>query len=229
MPYVTRRLAALAAAVLVVAGCASPYPPAVAPVASVAAPRLEDGERWVYEQINPYNDLRVRALTDTVEKGPHGYRVVRRSDRPGDPLEVKILSRPWSLAAETSAAALQEYDPPLTVIPFPIAPGTHWLETLRSVNERGEVRRQQTWGRALDWERVTTPAGEFVALRIERARNLGDHNVFWDDTYTFETLWYAPAVKRWVRREWRSRRQELGLDPRVAIDARMWQLLSYRK
>lgn len=228
MPGVIRRLAALAAAVLV-AGCAPPYPPAVAPVASVAAPQLEDGERWVYEQINPYNGLRVRALTDTVEKGPHGDRIVRRSDRPGDPLEVKFLSQPWSLAAETSGAALQEYDPPLTLIPFPIAPGTHWMETLRSVDRHGEVRWQQTWGRALDWERVTTPAGEFVALRIERNRNLGDRDVFWNDTYTHETLWYAPAVKRWVRREWRSRRAEAAFRPLVEIDARTWQLLRYRK
>jgi len=228
MPCVIRRLAALALAA-VLAGCATPFPPAPAPVASVAAPRLEGNERWVYEQINPYNGLHVRTLTDTVEAGPHGYSVVRRSNRPGDPIEVQQLSQPWNVAAQSTGAARRRYSPPLTVIPFPIAPGSHWSETLTSVDKDGEIRRQQTWGRALDWERVTTPAGEFVALRIERDSNLGDNDVFWHDTYTHETLWYAPAVKRWVRRDWRSRRQEIGMDPRIDIDAVIWQLVGYRQ
>jgi len=227
MPCVFRFAALALAAVL--AGCATPFPPAPPPVASVAPPRLEGNERWVYEQINSYNGLHVRTLTDTVEKGSHGYYLVRRSDRPGDPAEVQLLAQPWSVASQTTGTARQTYSPPLTVIPFPIAPGRHWMETLHSVTEHGEVRWQQTWGRALDWERVTTPAGEFVALRIERDRNLGDHDVFWHDTYTFETLWYAPAVKRRVRRDWRSRREEVAFRPLVEVDAIVWQLVSYRR
>ena len=223
-----RCLAAPALAAML-AGCATPYPPAPAPVASVAAPRLAGHERWVYEQINPYNGLHVRTLTDTVERGPDGLRIVRRSDRPGDPLEVQRISRPWRIAAESAGPARQRYAPPLTVIPFPLHPGSRWSETLTSVDGHGETRRRQTWGRALDWERVSTPAGEFVALRIERNSNLGDRDLHWDDTYTHETLWYAPAVGRWVRRDWRSRRQELALNPLVEVDARIWQLVGYRR
>ncbi len=219
----------LAPALLVlVAGCAS-YPTAPAPVASVSAPRLDGTERWVYEQINPYNNLRVRTLTDTVEAAAGGrYTLVRHSDRPGDPPELQSGPRPWSIAAERTGATQYGYSPALTVIPFPIAPGTHWLETLTATDWQGQTRRQQTWGRALGWERVSTPAGDFVALRIERNRNLGDRTNIWFETYTRETLWYAPAVKRWVRVEWRSRRQEMGRNPQVEHDAIVWQLTSYR-
>lgn len=215
------------ASLLMVAGCAS-YPPAPAPMASVPTPRLNGGETWVYEQINPYNGLHVRSLTDTIEAGPAGDTIMRRSDRPGDPVVTQIVPQPWSVSAERAGATGQRYSPALTVIPFPIAPGSHWLETLTSTDQHGESRRQQTWGRAFGWERVATPAGEFVALRIERDRNLGDRDNNWLDTYVHETLWYAPAVKRWVRVEWRSRRQEIGVNPRVEHDAIVWQLTSYR-
>lgn len=227
MPDVKRRILALAS-LLLVAGCAS-YPPAPAPMASVPAPQLNGGERWVYEQINPYNNLRVRTLADTVVAGPGGYTIVRRSDRPGDPVETQTLPQPWSVSAEHAGATGQRYPPALTVIPFPIAPGSHWLETLTATDEHGESRRQQTWGRALDWERVSTPAGEFVALRIERDRNLGDRDNTWFDTDVHETLWYAPGVRRWVRVDWRRRRQEMGVNPRVEHDAIVWQLISFRR
>jgi len=227
MLAVKPRTLALASLVLL-AGCAS-YPPAPAPLASVSAPGLDGSERWVYEQINPYNNLHVRTLTDTVEAGADGgYTVVRRSDRPGDPTETQTVPRPWSIAIERSGATEHRYSPPLTVIPFPIAPGADWVETLTATDRDGESRRQQTWGRALGWERVSTPAGEFVALRIERNRNLGDRDSIWFETYVRETLWYVPAVKRWVRREWRSRRQEKGRSPRVDHDAIVWQLIGYR-
>ncbi|HUJ88482.1 MAG TPA: hypothetical protein VLX30_16655 [Burkholderiales bacterium] len=226
MPASKRYLVTLASLALV-AGCAS-YPPAPAPMASVPAPRLYAGERWVYEQINPYNDLRVRTLTDTVETGSAGYTIVRRSDRPGDAPEVETLAAPWRVAEESTGSSWHSYSPPLTEIPFPIAPGTSWKETLVMTNTRGSNRWQQCWGRALRWERVSTPAGEFVALRIEFDRNLGDRTGDWDYTYTYETLWYAPAVKRWVRREWRKRRQELKVNPLVEVDAIVWQLTAYR-
>ena len=227
MPDVKRCILMLAS-LLLVAGCAS-YPRAPAPMASVPAPRLNSGERWVYEQINPYNNLRVRTLTDTIEAGPGGYTIVRRSDRPGDPVETQTVPRPWSVSAEQAGATGQRYSPALTVIPFPIAPGSHWLETLTATDEHGESRRQQTWGRALGWEHVTTPAGEFTALRIERNMDLGDSDHNWFSTEVRETLWYAPSVKRWVRRDWRMRRQEIGFQPRIEHDAIVWQLISYRQ
>lgn len=224
---VKRGILALALLAALVAGCAS-YPPVPAPVATVSAPRLGGGERWVYEQINPYNGLLVRTLTDTLEASGSGFSLVRRSDLPGDLPEVLSVPKPWEVASEREGTTQRSYAPALTVIPFPIAPGSSWLETLTATDAHGESRRQQTWGRALGWERVTTPAGEFVALRIERYRNLGDRDHNWFDTYVRETLWYAPAVKRWVRLDWRSTRQEIGMQPRIEHDAVVWQLKSFR-
>ena len=214
-----------AAFAFLLCACAS-YAPA--PMPSVPVPRLDGSERWVYEQINPYNGLRVRTLTDTLEASGDGFLVVRRSDRPRDPVQTRYVVSPWRIGWESEGVTRYHYSPPLTIIPFPIAPGSSWFERVDATDARGESRQQQTWGRALGWERIETPAGEFVALRIERNRNLFDRDNTWDDTYIRETLWYAPAVKRWVRLEWHKRRQELGLEPRGESDDVVWQLESVR-
>ena len=62
-------------------------------------------------------------------------------------------------------------------------------------------------GRAtvLGWEDVTVPAGSFHALKIQidvkAPRNL--HPVYTVDAR--KTLWYSPAVKRWVRLDYSER------------------------
>ncbi|MGH8705514.1 MAG: hypothetical protein ACREUO_08880, partial [Burkholderiales bacterium] len=75
----------LSAAAALLAACASPYPPAEPPVATVPVPQLSGGETWVYDEINPYNRLRTRTVTDTLHATHAGFALVRTSDREGDP------------------------------------------------------------------------------------------------------------------------------------------------
>jgi hypothetical protein len=61
------------------------------------------------------------------------------------------------------------------------------------------------WLDAVGWQRVRTPAGEFDALRVERRIAFAHSDPFRDRPTREETLWYAPAVNRWVLREWTGR------------------------
>ena len=197
----------------------------------VEAPLLHAGDTWEYVQVNGYNGLPVRTLTDTLRPAPGGFVIERQSDQPGDPLETETISGPWLETAEIAASQRRSFSAPLARIPFPIAPGQSWREQSTITDRYGVQFLWKTYGVARGWERVRTPAGEFVALRIERAMNLGDYDFGWSDTQVEETYWYAPAVKRWVRLEHRYERVELGAPPRSRrklSDWIVWELKAFR-
>src|SRR5258706_9599803 len=179
-------LTAFTAAALL-GGCASPYQGAEAPVAVVQAPQLQSGDTWVYVQINGYNRLPERTLTDTLLTTKDGFVVERRSDRAGDLFQTETIAAPWREIGETTGPSRRSFSAPLARIQFPIAPGQGWREQAMVTNEYGANNLWQTHGGALGWERVKTPAGEFVALRVERQMNLGDYDYTWSDTRVVET------------------------------------------
>ena len=199
-------------------------------MAVVPAPGLRSGDTWVYQQVNPYNGLVARTLTDTLKPAGAGFVVERQSDRTGDAMETETISAPWRELAETSGGARRTFSAPLARIPFPIAPGQVWREQATVTDAQGVSFLWKTHGGALGWETVKTPAGEFVALRVERQMNLGDYDYTWSDTQVIETYWYAPAVKRWVRLEHRYERVELfvGRVRRPNRDWIIWELKEFR-
>lgn len=222
---------ALLSALLMIGACAAPYQAVEAPVAVVAPPVLRSGDTWVYAQINAYNGLTERILTDRLVAAKEGFVIERRSDRPDEPLQAETISAPWRQLGETTAGQRRVFSVPLARIPFPIAPGQLWREQATITDAYGVKFLWRTNGRAVGWERVRTPAGEFVALRIERSMNLGDYDYGWSDTEVFETYWYAPEVKRWVRLEHQYARVELMVAPyhrRSLTDRIIWELREFR-
>ena len=223
--------ALLAGFALLIGACASPYPPAEPPVAVVQAPTLQAGDTWVYTQINPYNGLVARTLTDTLRPSGAGYVIERRSDQPGDPMHTETIVAPWREIGEAEGSMRRTFSAPLARIPFPIAPGQSWREQSNITDAHGVTYLWRSWGGARGWERIKTPAGEFVALRVERVMNLGDYDYAWSNAEVVETYWYAPAVKRWVRLEHRYERVELEVSPRIRrtlTDRIVWELREFR-
>jgi hypothetical protein len=214
----------LACAALLAAGCAS-QPAVQAPMESVPAPTLKSGESWVYAETNPYNHIRLRTVRFTLEARPQGFELVGRSDRPADPVMTETIARPWEIAADSDGAVRRTFDPPLATLRFPLAPGTSWKQAVHVTDERGRVLRWVALTRAMRWERVATPAGEFVALRVEREMNLGDVEPGWNSTQQSDIYWYVPEVGRWVRWEHRMERRERTRDPRVLKDWKLWELV----
>ncbi|HXZ92678.1 MAG TPA: hypothetical protein VEG36_07340 [Burkholderiales bacterium] len=214
----------LACAALVLGGCAS-QSAVQAPMESVPAPILKSGESWIYAETNPYNRTRLRTVRFTLEARPQGFELVGRSDRPADPVMTETIARPWEVAADSDGAVRRTFDPPLATLRFPLAAGTSWKQAVRVTDERGRVLRWSALTRAIRWERVATPAGEFVALRVEREINTGDVEPGWNSTQLSDVVWYVPEVGRWVRWEHRTERVERSREPRVQRDWRLWELV----
>lgn len=83
------------------------------------------------------------------------------------------------------------FNPNLGTFDFPLWPGKHWSKDWSLRTDEGEIGGT-TEGRALDWEKVTVPAGTLDALKlkIEYSTPLTD---------TRMTCWYAPEVKAFVK------------------------------
>jgi hypothetical protein len=225
-----RRLSLLFLATLLGA-CAAPYPSVDPPVPVVQAPQLQAGDTWVYVQVNGYNGLPVRTVTDTLKTAAGGFLIERHGDQPGDSVETETIAAPWLEIAESMRGATRTFNGPLARIRFPIAPGQSWREQSTMTDAYGVRFVWRTYGRAIGWERVQTPAGQFVALRIERHMNLGDYDYDWSDTQVVETYWYAPQVKRWVRLEHRYERYNIMDSPRARRTLKdwiVWELHEFR-
>lgn len=225
-----RRLV-LSSLILVLGACAAPIAFVEGPVALVPPPALQNGDTWVYAQINAYNGLTERILTDTLVAAKEGFVIERRSDRPGEAMQTEIIPAPWRHLSETIGSARRTLNAPLSRIPFPVSPGQSWREQATVTDQQGVNFLWRTSGRAVGWERVRTAAGEYVALRVERSMNLGDYDYGWSDTEVFETYWYAPEVKRWVRMEHQYVRVELMVAPykrRSLTDRIVWELREFR-
>ncbi|HQD84413.1 MAG TPA: hypothetical protein PK929_15265 [Quisquiliibacterium sp.] len=200
-PALPARRALLISGAALLAGCATPQFVAP-PAAPVPPPTVRVGDRWRYQVVDRYSGrvTGLRAMQVAALQPQLRVAVTDGNDRP---LAEETYARPWEVVQEPGYDLVQIFTQPIPVVPQPIAVGA-------SARISGAYRLpgqddQYFWSEWIDapgWERIRVPAGEFEALRIER-RIAFTHSDRWRlSAQRSETLWYAPAVNRWVRREW---------------------------
>lgn len=225
-PSRARRLF-LAAGAALAAGCAAPQ--YIAPPAGpVPPPRVRIGDRWRYQAVDHYSGKVVGLRAMQVAEIQPQLRI-RVTDGDGRTLAEETYARPWEVIQEPGYDTVQIFTQPIPIVPGPIEAGASARVSGRyRLPGRDEVYFWSEWIDALGWERVRVPAGEFDALRIER-RIAFDHSDRWRlYSQRWETLWYAPAVNRWVRREWQGTYQWQGdRRSRLREDWVVYELIDY--
>ena len=79
------------------------------------------------------------------------------------------------------------------------------------------------------WEKITVPAGEFVALRFQNLINYENSDPNIVDCIRKETVWFAPQIGRWVAREASGSYQIQGqFGVAILEGSYQWQLTSYK-
>ncbi|MGB8435807.1 MAG: hypothetical protein WCE38_16250 [Burkholderiales bacterium] len=201
--------------------------------ADVVAPVLQAGDTWTYRHIDGYNKLDVGTVSSVVEAaGPNEVRLATRSVNGLVNFE-STYAGPGQLASGTlSERAAGAMHPPLQLTRYPLREGERWVQNVvRDDVMSREKRETEMRVRVIGWETVKVPAGEFRALLIERAFELGDYDPFRGPTLRYEREWYAPEVKGPVKLEvfeeyFESRYSRLGL-PAPGTRA-TYELLSYK-
>ena len=100
---------------------------------------------------------------------------------------------------------------PLDRFRFPLASGETWNQWVDNVNETtkkaGQINRYVRVG---GWEKVSTPAGVFDAIRMRVMMRLDDEEFWRYPTTCNYLIWYAPAVGAPVREEKEAQYYEKG-------------------
>lgn len=236
-----RRLLAGAGALSAVAlaGCAAPAAES-SPRPPAPAPRLRVGDRWLYEKVNLYNRMRLgRTSAQVVETAPLLRIALAGVDTPAGTEE--IFSEPWRVIQEPGYDLVQVFETPQPLMPSRLEAGAreryagrYRVPSQAQVPE-GADREPDWWFYwsvavdALRWEDLDVPAGRFETLRILRRISFVHSDPFRMRSRREETLWYAPAVNRWVQREWTGYYQRAGSWPFMAMreDWTVSRLLEY--
>ncbi len=225
MAHVTRRFFLLSSAALSV-GCAirAPADATAPPAQNVRQP--VPGQSWRYAK----SDIFTRALVDeqvdrvatvnhTVEidssyqaptkaaKPGWGAALLQKytghqQDIPAGSLPSEIQD-PWGkVAVDPHWSQVQVYETPIPLWPTVLEPG--WVTRISTNYKTPAFQQALPWDqtmKALAWETVTVPAGQFKALRFTNLIKFKHSDFSRTDSVRRETIWFAPEVGRWVARE----------------------------
>jgi DUF3108-like len=185
------------ALVLLLAGSA----PGVAQPADAGAVRV--GDRWAYNVKDDLSgDLR-RTITVVVVEVNDREITTRVSSAGKDRPQTMVYDLDWG-RIDDGAWKLR---PSGIGVKQPLQVGKEWKSDANAINSQsGVVLRATGAAKVTGQERLTTPAGTFDTFKVDMTvRMINTKDQTRSETWTF-ALWYAPSVKRWVRRkaEWRS-------------------------
>lgn len=194
--------------------------------ASVAAPRLAEGDSWTYNAATEdRTGWHQRQVQSTVEHASAMSIAISNKEvgAPTPPREV-VFGPEWTRVRSVNGKETIVNRP----LAFPLAPGKGWaLDYTEDHPTRDRLKQEvKLQYSVVGWEDVTVPAGTFHALKIEAdgswtgvnaprvgavAATQADAAGATSVTQTlrsgpttvtgrmYKALWYAPAVKRWVK------------------------------
>lgn len=190
------------------------------------------GQQWVYQVRNVFNQEVVDIVTETVIATTPQIRIERFGQKSG-PLPDEI-QEPWGYVVQDPQwNPPQRFEKALPLWPEKRIPD--WSDFYRTRYQvPGFPNASYYWGlssKALGWERISVPAGQFNALKYHNENPYFESNdVFRVGNYREEDVWLAPEIGRWVVRRSLGRYITLGVSWSNAYwdDYFEWQLLSWK-
>jgi hypothetical protein len=161
-------------------------------------PDLHGGDRWSWQHTNGLVDERdYTTIEDVIDVTDSEIRTRERiKGKPGS--AVAVFTREWNPIDVVAA----RYDPLLRELSFPLSVGKKWDATAdKMLFSNGKHGKFQIEGRVVGMEKVTVPAGTFDAYKIELHLDATATDEDANIGNTVESIWYAPAVKRYVKLE----------------------------
>ncbi len=161
-------------------------------------PDVHVGDLWSWQHTNGLaGEKDYTTIEDVLEVSDSEIKTRERvKGRPSS--AVAAFTREWNPADVVVAC----YDPFLRELSFPLQIGKKWDASAdKMLFSNGKHGNFLLKGEVVALEKVTVPAGTFdaykITLHIDATVSDEDANI----GHTVETIWYAPAVKRYVKYE----------------------------
>jgi hypothetical protein len=195
----------------------------VANAQSAPGPAMKVGDRWVYNVKSGFG-LATTTYQETrevtaVAGGGFKVTVTGKTENGADFTRVEDFSGPGTLRSGALCAdEVYRYPTPLQRVAFPIAPGQRshkWVDVVSvPAGAKGQINYSVN---TRSWEKVTTPAGTFDAIRIDVLMTLDDSTPFRSGTNCNFTYWYSPAARGTVRERRSAQYVQITTDPQQSM------------
>ncbi|HZL00900.1 MAG TPA: hypothetical protein VFC47_13495 [Caulobacteraceae bacterium] len=203
----------------------APAPPCLAETSApgvVAQPEVVPGDEWVYRITTDRRGKFSEESADSVVKRVTATTLLLSTTQPGSdsPPRESLVGRDWDRFRNVNGADVVVNRP----LDFPLSVGKHW-DSAYSEDNPNAAHSREIWRvtyTVVGWETVDTPAGKFQTLKVEGegdwkaitrpgavAMSAAQPGAVMSGARTsaartvvgrlYRVLYYAPAVKRWVK------------------------------
>lgn len=162
------------------------------------APDVRVGDNWKFRTLDGFtNETQFESTQRVVEVNDREIAIELRNLNK-DKTVLRYFTREWNIVDSDDG----KYDPYYPEFKFPLAAGATWTEKYTYLPASGVASSGFVKATVSAQEKVTVPAGTFNAYRIDRDQEVRGNTDTAVVTTTHMTTWYAPAVRRFVRRDW---------------------------
>lgn len=171
---------------------------------AAAAPAPQPGQRWRYAEIDLYRNAQRDELDLHCTVSVPGEIRIAGTRANGQRREDEVWRDAAHIVEDPSWGMLQIFAQPVPVLPVPLRVGMR--QHMRTFwHTREDPDFPLWWDDSLSapgWQRIRVPAGEFLALRIERLIRFRHADIWRLGCERADTCWYVPELRRWAAREW---------------------------
>jgi hypothetical protein len=163
----------------------------------VDIPDIHLGDFWKYRTIDGYTNETTLEFSHQVIKLDEREIVIQLRNKNASGRKLHYFTREWN-QIDSGDVRWEPFNPEFK---FPMSVGLKWNQDFKFSNNHGTINSSFARAKIVAFEKVTVPAGVFDAYRIERDIETHSNN---SDANTLKgriITWYAPAVKKFVRRE----------------------------
>jgi hypothetical protein len=185
---------------------------AAGPAAQAPQPRV--GDRWVYRATDGYrNEIAWQETYEVTSVAPDAINVKVNVKGAGvDHTRTEIWSGPGVMTqGAILEAETRRFEPGWIRYRYPMATGDSWSQSIRNPETQpgpyGPMQSKVTVG---GYEKVTTPAGTYNAIKLRYFLRMDDETFWHLPTEADYYVWYAPELGVLVREEKRSRTIQKG-------------------
>jgi hypothetical protein len=229
----TRRLFIAASAIAPI-GCGIPISrdygvPVAAPMPMPLVRLPQIGQEWRYLERDFFSGQTRGVVVEKISSVGKTI-TVSRSDEYGSPLPSEIQGPHGMVITDPHWGKVLNFNPAIPLWPEKMS--SSWnKEVVSRYNISGYPQNKNDWQlymSAHGWEKITVPAGDFIALRFQNLINFENNDPNIVNSIRRETIWFAPQIGRWVARESSGTFQIQGqIGPVLLENSTKWELLSW--